>query len=153
MAIAEWFCFLVKTNLVLGIIRYVKKEDTSKPLLKNPSPAPKHRILQKGQVKYVGFIEVTCGCSKVTCNCLNSIFSLEHPCPGSYRNAPLGTRHARNGTPQCYSAGTNMVEDNIMIKNVKAGKHEKAKKAWSWEDENITWKRKIHFIAMINFFF
>lgn len=41
-----------------------------------------------------------------------------------------------------------MVEENVVIKDVKAGKHEKAKKAQSWEDENITWKSKIPFIAM-----
>lgn len=134
MAKAEWFCFLVKTNLFFwGVIRYAKKEDTSKPLLKNPSPEHNH-FCKKGQVKCLGFIEVTWGCSNATCSCWNSSFILEHPCQGSYRYTPLGTLHARNGTPQCYSARTKMMEENIMIKNVKTGKHEKAKKH---EVENI----------------
>lgn len=49
MARAAQFCFSVKSNLFFGIVRYVKKEDTGKPLLKNRCTSEKARACGTAQ--------------------------------------------------------------------------------------------------------
>lgn len=144
MAKAEWFCFLVKTNLFFGVIRYVKKEDISKPLLKKPT---QHPTSPKGTSKVTG---LHWGHVWLLQGHLQ-LFDLQLY-PGTSVPRELQTRSSWHTAGQkwhapCYDARKEMVDQIFMIKNVKAGKREKPKKVWSWEDENITWKR-IHFKTM-----
>lgn len=126
MARAVQFRFPVKSNLLFRIVRYVKTEDAGKPILKNPSPTPKH--IQRG-CKVAGCFQFTLteftgdsGC------CAESCVSLECPrCPELPRNAHYSPLHTRNSTPQCYSPRTKTVEKNIAIENIKAEKHEEGK--------------------------